>query len=219
MSEDLKTLLNNENVEIRTWSKDIQVRAIQPEDSDEKQLEGHAIVFNQRSKIMYDYDSKRYFEEIILPEAVSDEVLTSNDVYLVRNHNPDMVIARTVAGNLSLSVDEKGLLFRAIIPNTTTANDVYENVRVGNFFENSFAFTVAEDRWEKNEDDEVWTRTITKIGAIYDVSVVTNGAYSNTDVAVRSYEKHIESEEEEEDTRDTERERLRMRMRLNKIKK
>ena len=48
----------------------------------------------------------------------------------------------------------------------------------------SFAFTVVEDEW--NEIDGKDYRRITKIGKLYDVSLVTFPAYPQTFVGIRS---------------------------------
>jgi hypothetical protein len=53
----------------------------------------------------------------------------------------------------------------------------------------SFAFTVAEDKWEEKNlegDDPEITRTIVKIDRLWDVSAVATPAYPQTDAQVRS---------------------------------
>jgi HK97 family phage prohead protease len=173
--------------------KNIEYRTVDPvftsfravEEDGKKFLEGYGSVFNQRSKLIYEHG--KFFFEIIDPKAF-DEVLRdeSLDVYLTLNHSRDKVIARTISGTLTLTTDEKGLLFRAEMPNVSYANDTYELVSRGDLFENSFAFVV-------NRNDEEWTkdkdgnniRFIKKVSKLIDVSVVTNGAYANTTVSAR----------------------------------
>jgi hypothetical protein len=50
----------------------------------------------------------------------------------------------------------------------------------------SFAFTVAEDgdEWVKDEQTGTIMRTVRKVAGLYDVSVVAQGAYPQTNVAL-----------------------------------
>jgi phage head maturation protease len=54
----------------------------------------------------------------------------------------------------------------------------------------SFAFSMREgiEIWDLTEEPPL--RTIDQVGELYDVSVVTRGAYPTTEVAVRSLEQH-----------------------------
>ena len=67
-------------------------------------------------------------------------------------------------------------------------------MRRGLLYESSFAFTVEDDEWSK--DGDVAKRNINKIGRLFDVSIVGVGAYSDTDVALRSLDRfNIKTEE------------------------
>lgn len=150
-----------------------------------KVLEGYASVFNQRSKLIFE-SGKMFFE--VIQKGAFDEVLASDslDVLLTYQHDLGQPLARLNKSkglrSLILTVDEYGLKFRAILNNTTLANDTYERVKSGECFECSFVFVVekANERWEKEDEENV--RYISKIDSLYDVSVVVNGAYANTDL-------------------------------------
>lgn len=160
----------------------VSFRAI--EEDGKKFLIGYASVFNQRSKLIY--ENGKFFYEVIAPNAF-DEVLRENpDVILNFNHQRDKVIARTKSGTLQLSTDDKGLLFRAELPNVSYALDVYELVSRGDLFENSFAFVIrkGDDEWSKDADGNL-IRLVKKVSRLLDVSVVTDGAYANTEVSAR----------------------------------
>ena len=165
----------------------------------ERYLEGYASVFNQRSKIIF--ENNRLFYEVINRNAF-DDVLQSSDlnVILTFNHDRGRVMARTKSGTLELSTDDYGLKFKAKVPNTTLGNDVYELVSRGDLFENSFAFAVknGDDEWTKDERGDNM-RIVKKIARLYDVSVVVDGAYANTDIFARDEksEKRIEPAEGE----------------------
>lgn len=162
------------------------------EENGERYLEGYASIFNQRSKPIF--ENNRLFYEVISRSAF-DEVLQREDlnVVLTFNHERDKFLARTKSGTLELSTDEIGLRFRARVPNTTLGNDVYELVSRGDIFECSFAFIVrkGDDDWTKDEEGNN-IRTINRITKLYDVSVVVDGAYANTDVYARDNEEEVE---------------------------
>ena len=154
-----------------------------------KFLEGYASIFNQRSKPIF--ENGKWFYEIIATGAF-DEVLASPEfkTKLNFNHMNGQLLARTESGTLQLSVDEKGLFFKAEAPNTTTGNDVVELVSRGDLFECSFAFIVkrGDDTWTMNPDsaDPIkLIRTVNKVSRLADVSIVTDGAYAGTEVAAR----------------------------------
>lgn len=145
---------------------------------------GWGSIFNQRSKLMM--EGGRVFYEIIKPGAFDEVLRTKPDVKLNLNHDNDRLLARTSSGTLSLNVDEYGLQYRGLKADTSTANDAYKMVERGDYFESSFAFGVRnEDQvWEYDGEEKVWQRTIEKVSVLNDVSIVTDGAYANTDVTV-----------------------------------
>lgn len=160
----------------------LQSRAI--EEDGKKYIEGYASVFEQRSKLIA--EGGKVFNEVIERGAFDEVLADSPDVIHTRNHNSDSIMGRTVSGTLELSVDDYGLKYRVEVPNVSYANDTYELVKRGDMFENSFIFSVNEEgqSWSRNEAGEN-LRSIQKVSHLYDVSVVTSGAYANTDVAAR----------------------------------
>lgn len=158
--------------------------------SDDLYLDGYAAVFNQETTL-YDGRFMRLREQI--DPGAFDEVLASNpDVHLVVGHNMDLPMARTGlegTGSLQLAADEHGLQVRARLnPRISYIRDLAENMRDGVVDQMSFAFTVAEDKTEILDNDGVEDelRTILRIGALYDVTVTPQGAYSQTSAALRS---------------------------------
>ena len=120
-----------------------------------------------------------------------------SDVRCLFNHDPNQVLARTASGTLQLDTDPKGLKFRFDLPNTTIGNDLVEMVRRGDVSQCSFAFRVTEQEWDISRSDDPDLRTITKIGEVYDVSLVTYPAYPDTSVALRSRPTIEEPKEEQ----------------------
>lgn len=196
-------------------NEDIKFRAF--EEDDKKIIEGYAAVFNSKSKLIAERGVM--FHEIIEPGAFSDALQRSDlDVILVPNHNFNQVMARSVSGTLNLLEDETGLFFRAELANTTVANDLYELVKRGDMFENSFAFGITEEgfTWSRSED-EIPLRTIHKVNRIVDVSVVTRGIYSETEVSARGLNEFVKEDSEEED-KSSQNEQIKLRLKLIKIK-
>ena len=181
---------------------DLQFRT--KEDTEKMQIEGYAVVFN--SPETYDYT------EIIDEHALDNTDMS--DVVLRYNHNDSfMVLARTRNKSLNLNVDEKGLMIDATLQdNITDHRNIYNAIKSGLIDKQSFAFTVEEDEYDYDTD----TRTIKKIGKLFDVSVVDQPFYNSTDVSVKSendeflakrkelreeHEKQIEEEKKQEELR------------------
>lgn len=149
---------------------DMQFRAV--DNPNEMKIEGYAVVFN--SPETYDYTE-------VIDEHALDETDMS-DVVLRYNHNDSfMVLARTRNKSLQLNVDEKGLMIDAKLQDDITDHkNIYNAIKSGLIDKQSFAFSVEEDEYDYDTD----TRTIKKIGKLYDVSVVDQPFYNATDVSV-----------------------------------
>ena len=163
-----------------------------------KKLSGYAIVWNTPSKDLGG------FKEVVSPDALKGVDLSN--VLMLNDHDYTQVLASVKAGTLKLTPDDKGLHFDATLPDTTTANDVFANVKAGNLDSCSFSFDVDDgsDKWEKDDQGNI-TRTINQIKDLFDVSVVAVPAYDSTNVGTdsdnqnvnvdtRSYEKFIKGE-------------------------
>lgn len=164
------------NKELRSYSGEI--RAEQRDNV--THIVGYGSVFDVLSEPMWG------FREIIRPGAF-DEVL-GDDVRGLFNHDANFVLGRTVAATMTLTVDDRGLHYDIIAPETPTIRDlVIAPMQRGDITQSSFAFRVAPggDNWYE-DDDGVIIREITKVGRLYDVSPVTYPAYQAADSSVRS---------------------------------
>lgn len=171
----------------------------------EQRLAGYAFKTNSLSQLMQ-HEKYGLFREVLRPGVVTRALANKPDVKLNIDHDNGRIIARTTAGNLRLSEDAVGLSIDASLPNTTKANDLKEDVRVGNITSMSFAFTVAPDgeRWRREGDIHI--RELLDIN-LFDVSCVVDPAYLSTEVglrseatevAYRSFEAYMETREEAE---------------------
>jgi HK97 family phage prohead protease len=147
----------------------------------EKVVRGTAAVFNKRS---HDLGG---FTEIIEPGAFERVLSQSPDVVALFNHDPDHLLARTASGTLELAVDSDGLNYSFTPPDTTLGRDLAVLLERGDIVGSSFAFVIAEDgqRWDESEDGK-FTRYVTDVEALVDVSLVTSPAYPDSSVALRS---------------------------------
>ena len=154
-----------DNVELRTS----EVRAA---GDDSLVIEGYASNFD----VKYDLG---YFKESVARGAF-DSVM-EDDVRFLVNHT-GAPLARTTNGTLELSVDEKGLKYRAALADTQEGRDLYKLIKRGDITQSSFAFTIDEDTWSEDRS----TRTITKVGRLLDTSAVTYPASPTASVYARN---------------------------------
>lgn len=184
-----------DNLEIRSFN--IELR----DEPESRHIEGYGSVFNERSLDLGG------FVEMIAPGAF-DGVIDRSDVKCYLDHNPEKGIlarSRNGKGSLSLVVDEKGLQYSFDAPKTNLGDEVVEGLKRGDYSQSSFAFTVDDEVWTK-EADGSYLRTITKIGGLYDVSIVANPAYEGTSVALRSLDAFKAQEEIPVEVREEEQE-------------
>lgn len=150
---------------------DLQFRAEETEDK-KMEIKGYAVVFN--SPETYGYT------EVIDKHALDETDMS--DVVLRYNHNDSfIVLARTRNGSLKLNTDETGLMMNANLQDDITDHkNIFNAIKSELIDKQSFAFSVEEDSYDYDTD----TRTILKIGKLYDVSVVDQPFYNATDVSV-----------------------------------
>ena len=152
---------------------DLQFRAETTND-EKMEIKGYAVVFNSPETYSY--------TEVIDEHALDDADMS--DVVLRYNHNDSfIVLARTRNSSLKLSKDDKGLFMNATLQDDITEHkNIFNAIKSGLIDKQSFAFTVEEDEYDYETD----TRTITKIGKLFDVSVVDQPFYNATDVSIAS---------------------------------
>ena len=151
-------------------------------------FEGYAAVFNSRSENLG--GSIFSFREIVKRGAFKDVLKAPDtDVVMMHNHDVNMTMARTSSGTLDLKEQPKGL--RAYVPempDISYANDLRVLLKRGDISQMSFGFTMgegAEQEYHEDKDGNV-TRTIWKVGGLFDVCTVTFPAYAATEASARS---------------------------------
>ena len=125
---------------------------------------------------MMERDGVDYFERI---EPNAFEGADLNDVVFRVDHEGP-VYARTSAGSVELWTDEHGLAQRTDLGRTQRAKDLFYDIAAGNYPKMSFAFSVAEDHFDR----ATHTRVIDRIAKVYDVSPVSFPANPTTELSV-----------------------------------
>lgn len=159
-----------------------------PGNGELRTLVGHAAVFNQLSQDLGG------FVEQIAPGAFT-RAIAEDDVVALFQHDARYVLGRVSSGTLTLAQDGAGLAVEITPPDTNLIRDlVMVPVARGDIKQMSFGFEVAPngDSWEKDAQGR-YVRTLHEV-RLYDVSPVTYPAYTQTDVAVRSFEQYLDVE-------------------------
>lgn len=151
----------------------------QPGESAGNRLVGHAHTFGRVAQIRGEF-------ERVHPNAFNRALTEGQDVVLVVNHD-GLPLGRTSAGTLRLGVDERGLTIDNDLPDTTLARDVRELMRRGDLRSMSFGFIPTADTYDEVDGRQI--RTITDLD-LFDVSIVTSPAYTDTDVSLRSMDSY-----------------------------
>ena len=164
-----------------TRAYNFEIRA-NTDDKHGDHITGRPIVYNSKTDL-------GYFDEII--EAGALDKANLKDVRFLVNHNTDMIpLARSRNNNenstMQLEVDKDGMGIRVNLDteNNTEARNLYSAIKRGDITGMSFMFTIDDEEWTDLESDHP-TRTIRKIGQVFEVSAVTFPAYEATEISAR----------------------------------
>ena len=170
--------------DVRTLTTDLTTRS---SDDNGMTVEGYAMLYDQPSVPMP-------FVEYIDRGALDNVDLSK--VLLLYGHDLNSVLARSDAENLQLRADDKGLWFRATLPDTTLGRDTYTNVANGNLKGCSVGFKIGDDKWLQSNDGKV-IHHIRSFDQLVEVSITPIPAYTETSVDVqRSLEAFMKGENE-----------------------
>ena len=137
-------------------------------------VEGYAATFEPY--VLFTRDGVDYSEKI-MPDAFAETDM-SDVVFRVDHTGP--VYARTKADTVELWIDQHGLGNKTYLSRTRKARELFEDIEAGNYPQMSFAFTVAEDHYDK----ATHTRIIDRIAKLYDISPVSFPANPGTELSV-----------------------------------
>lgn len=166
-------------IERRIVASNLEVRT---HDDSSPKLVGYAAVFHRDSDMIFGD-----FIERIAPGAFAASIAEKHDVRGLINHDPNLILGRTISGTLTLREDAHGLWSEIDPPDTSYARDLLVSTQRGDISQMSFGFETIEDSWTRGELGQPDIRTLVKV-RLFDVSPVTFPAYPDTDVAVRSHQ-------------------------------
>ena len=140
-------------------------------------IDGYYAVFNS------EYQLWEGASEIIKPGAFTNSV--SGDVRALINHDSSLVLGRTKAGTLTLRQDERGLWGSIRINrDDVDAMNLYARVQRGDVDQCSFGFDIKRETFVDLGDGKCrWE--IEEVDPLYEVSVCTFPAYTETSVSAR----------------------------------
>lgn len=147
------------------------------EQNGDKYLEGYFAVFDQIYEL---WDGA---SESIDRHAFDGQI--DGDIRALTNHDSTLVLGRTKAGTLELTVDDKGLFGRIKInPDDTDAMNMWARSKRGDVDQCSIGFDIIEEIVDHRSDGTVhWTLKSIKL---YEVSTCTFPAYTGTSVTARN---------------------------------
>lgn len=150
------------------------------EEDGNEYIEGYFAVFGS------DYDIGPGMSESIDRHAFDNAL--DDDIRCLTDHDTRLVLGRTTAGTLELTVDEHGLFGRALInPNDQDAKNTKARVDRRDVTQASFGFDILEEDTEYRDDGSIhW---IIKSVKLYEVSVCTFPAYKETNLQARTAER------------------------------
>ena len=174
MNNDTRTMQR----QVRSVASNFKTR----EDGEEKRIEGYFAVFDSV------YEIFPGMTESVAPGAFSKTL--DGDIRALIDHETMYVLGRNQAGTLELREDDRGLWGSILInPNDQDAMNLYSRVERGDVNQCSFGFDILSEETDFRENGDVhWT---IKEVRLYEVSVCTFPAYSETQVEARRKDKEL----------------------------
>ena len=169
-------------METRIFNSRAQLRSLANGDM---RLGGYAAKYNLPSKPIASRNGGSFVER--LSPGAFNNVLHSDslDCVALVNHDMNKVLGRTPK-TLRLESDNVGLYFQVdLSPDISHHRDLYEAVKRGDMNGCSFAFIADDDEWD-DDGGAYPVRTVRSVKALRDISIVTDPAYSGTEVGIRS---------------------------------
>ena len=166
--------------EERIVQADLEVRAAA--DGQPLRIIGHPVVYNRWSE-----DLGGFRERVI--HGAATKTIGESDIRVLFNHDVNFILGRNKAGTVDFADTASGMKMDCRPPETDTIRDlVIVPMQRGDLTQMSFAFRTVRDEWREPPQtlvkDGLWERDVLEF-QMYDASIVTFPAYTQTDAAVR----------------------------------
>ena len=140
-------------------------------------IDGYATTWDPY--LLMEVDGIKYHEKIDRNAFVGTDM---SDIIMQYNHD-GKVFARNSNGTLIVEPDDHGFFIAADLSKSAGAKELYGEIKEGLITKMSWAFTVADEEYDK----ENRTRIIKRVKKVYDVSAVSIPANDGTEISARSY--------------------------------
>ena len=181
---------------------------------DEYIVEGYASTFDEPYELMRRGDE--IVEEVVERNAFDN--CDMSDVIMQYDHE-GRVFARTRNKTLTITPDDHGLYIRADLSGTEIGRQLWQEIKGGYIDRMSFGFVVdgasTEDRLE--DGMTIYTRRISAIRKLYDVSAVSFPANDGTEISARNLCDGVLAEAEAERRKLNERRMLELKLKLMEV--
>lgn len=169
----------------------LEVRDIEGAEEGRKVVSGYASTFEE-PYMLFSGEGWEYWE--VVDRSAFDNTDMS-DVIMQYDHQ-GRVFARTRNNTLEVRPDDEGLFIEADLGGTEIGRELYEEIRGGYTDKMSFGFTVngeSEDREKDANGIMKFTRRITSIGKLYDVSAVSIPANDGTSIGADAVQRSLDA--------------------------
>jgi HK97 family phage prohead protease len=153
------------------------MQPLQTKIDSEYYVEGYATTFEPY--LLYEIDGVKYYEKI---DRGALDGADMSDVIMQYDHM-GKVLARMSNGTLGINIDNNGLHVYADLSKSAAAKELYEEIKNGLVTKMSWAFTVAEDDYDRDNR----MRIIKRVKKVYDVSAVSIPANADTEISARAW--------------------------------
>ncbi|WP_160684702.1 HK97 family phage prohead protease [Clostridium sp. C2-6-12] len=168
-----------ENREFRQV-KDYEIRQIK--DTNTTEIDGYIAKFDSQTELF------EGFYEKIDRSAFDNTLKDGHNIFLLYHHQWYKPLASTQTGTLTLSVDNIGLRFNAVInDNLSYGKDAIELIKQGLIQGCSFGFSCVRESNEYNSNDDSIMRTLLEV-ELYEGSILCIPQYQDTSVFARAKE-------------------------------
>lgn len=150
-------------------------------------IEGYGAVFYREGDPGTEYWLWNDMVERVMPTAF-DRAVRDDDVRSFFNHDPNIVLGRKQAGTLRLSIDNRGLLYEVMPPDSQICRDqVMAPIERRDVTGSSFMFNTRKVVWieEARDGQTVYIRELHDV-ELWEVGPVVFPAYEATSTGVRS---------------------------------
>ena len=167
----------------------MQIREAQEGEDQGKVVTGYASTFDEPYKL-FSGEGWEYWETV---DRSAFDKTDMTDVIMQYDHH-GRVFARTRNNTLKVEPDDKGLFIEADLGGTEIGRELFEEISGGYTDRMSFGFTVdgeMEERQKGENGIEIFTRHITSVAKLYDVSAVSLPANDGTSISADAVTRSI----------------------------